>query len=584
MTNGLNWRNRELRQHVKVVDGLEAPTLVLSNATYLNVYTKQWLQANIWIFNERIVYVGDKLPKLIENVEVVDCTGKYLVPGYIEPHSHPFQLSNPEEIALHAAKTGTTTIINDNLIWNFLLDKKKAFTILDSFNKLPVSMYWWARFDSQTALQDEEQYFNTTDVLSWLTHPNVVQGGELTDWPSLLDGNDRLLYWMQEAKRLGKPVEGHLPGASLKTLTKMKLLGISADHESMTGVEVINRLQMGYNVGLRYSSIRPDLPKLIEEILEAGLESFDNLTMTMDGAPPEFMQNGIINVCLEIAISNGFPLADAYRMASYNAARHFHLDEQIGSIAPGRIAHINILKEKDNPHPESVLAKGQWIVKNSKQQKYEPSIDWNQFNIGPIKFDWELDEGDLQFSAPVGMEMVNNVIIKPYTIDTDISVEELSAVKGDQFLLLVDKNGNWRVNTAIRGFAPRLGALASTYSASGDLIFIGKSKKDILLSWKRLKEIGGGIVLVHEGEILIEIPLDLGGIMSSISMETIIEKERKLKEHLKQFGYAFDDPVYNLLFLSAIHLPYFRVTQQGLMDVKNREILFPATMRQRISL
>ncbi|WP_199860638.1 adenine deaminase C-terminal domain-containing protein [Oceanobacillus damuensis] len=577
--NGLNWRNRELRQHVKVIDGLEAPTLVLTNTTYLNVYTKKWLKANIWIFNERIVYVGDKLPQNMENVEVADCAGKYLVPGYIEPHSHPFLLSNPEEIALNAAKYGTTALINDNLTWVFLLDKKKAFSILSEFSRLPVSMYWWARFDSQTALHDEEEYFNTNDVLSWLSHPNVVQGGELTDWPSLLDGNDRLLYWIQEAKRLGKPVEGHLPGASEKTLTKMKLLGVSADHESMTGEEVLNRLQMGYSVGLRYSSIRADLPKLIEEILEAGLETFDNLTMTMDGSPPEFMEKGIMNVCLEIAIEKGIPLEDAYRMASYNAARHFHLDEQIGSIAPGRIAHINFLKDKSNPHPVSVLAKGQWIVKDSEAKDCQATIDWKQLGMGPVNVDWELDEGDLQFSAPVGMEMVNNVIVKPYTVDTDIAVEDLTGTKGDQFLLLMDSNGKWRVNTAIRGFAPGLGALASTFSASGDYIYIGKNKRDMLLSSKRLKEIGGGIVLAHEGEILVEIPLNLGGTMSDDRMENMIDKERKLKKCLNEFGYAFDDPLHSLLFLSTIHLPFLRVTPQGLMDVKNREILFPATMR-----
>ncbi|WP_249871758.1 adenine deaminase C-terminal domain-containing protein [Oceanobacillus saliphilus] len=579
MDNGLNWRNRELRQHIKVIDGLEAPTLILTNATYLNVYTKQWLKANIWIFNERIVYVGDKLPEQTDQAELVDCSGKYLVPGYIEPHSHPFQLSNPEEIALTAARYGTTTLINDNLPWNFLLDKKKAFSILDEFNNLPVSMYWWARFDSQTALHDEEKYFNTIDVLSWLSHPSVVQGGELTGWPSLLDGNDRLLYWIQEAKRLGKPVEGHLPGASPKTLTKMKLLGVSADHESMTGEDVMTRLQMGYHVGLRYSSIRPDLPKLIEEILEAGLETFDNLTMTMDGPSLEFMEKGMMNVCLEIAIEKGIPLIEAYRMASYNAARHFRLDEQLGSIAPGRVAHINILKDKTNPHPESVLAKGQWIVKEAKNKEYQSKIDWKRFDIGSLKFDWELDEGDLQFSAPVGMEMVNNVIVKPYTIDTDIAVEDLTKTNGDQFLLLIDRNGKWRVNTAIRGFAPGLGALASSFSITGDLIFIGKNKQDILLSWQRLKEIGGGIVVVHKGEVLVEVPLNLGGAMSDDTMENLIVKERELKECLKKFGYAFDDPANSLLFLSTIHLPYLRVTQQGLMDVKNKEILFPATMR-----
>src|SRR5690625_6712986 len=105
-------------------------------------------------------------------------------------------------------------------------------------------MYWWARYDSQTALREEETYFNTEELLSWLSHESVVQGGELTAWPRLLDGDDRLLYWIQETKRLGKPVEGHLPGASEKTLTKMKLLGVSADHESVTGKDVMKRLQL----------------------------------------------------------------------------------------------------------------------------------------------------------------------------------------------------------------------------------------------------------------------------------------------------------------------------------------------------
>src|SRR5699024_3764786 len=35
-----HWRNREIRHHVSVIDGNEKPTLLLKNATYLNMYTK----------------------------------------------------------------------------------------------------------------------------------------------------------------------------------------------------------------------------------------------------------------------------------------------------------------------------------------------------------------------------------------------------------------------------------------------------------------------------------------------------------------------------------------------------------------
>ncbi|MBY7142674.1 adenine deaminase [Virgibacillus sp. NKC19-3] len=572
------WRNRELRHHVNVIDGIEAPTLVLKNSTYLNTYTKQWLQANIWVHDDRIVYVGEMLPEKQDAVEMIDCEGKYLVPGYIEPHAHPSQLYNPEELAYHAAKTGTTTLVNDNLLWRFLLDKKKAFSVLEAFDELPISMYWWARFDSQTALKDEDALFNTKEVLSWLLHPSVVQGGELTSWPRLLDGGDRLLHWIQEAKRHRKPVEGHFPGASEKTLTKMKLFGVNADHESMTGEEVMKRLQLGYQVALRHSSIRPDLPKLIEEIVEADLPTYENLTMTTDGSTPEFYENGLLNVCIEIAIDKGIPLEDAYLMASYNAAKHFRLEEQLGSIAPGRIAHINILREKSDPHPESVLAKGQWIVKVNEAQTISSSIEWEKYGIKPF-YDVDLKETDLQFSVPIGLDMVNEVIIKPYAIEMDITPETLPANKNDAFLLLMDRNGKWRVNTTIRGFTKKLGGLASSYSTTGDLIFIGKNKSDMLLAGNRLKEIGGGIVLVHNEEVLFELPLTLGGVMFDGEMHTLIEKEKELKRILSEFGYSHHDPVYTIYFLSSTHLPYIRITQRGIIDIKKKEVLFPATMR-----
>ncbi|WP_019378796.1 adenine deaminase C-terminal domain-containing protein [Virgibacillus halodenitrificans] len=578
LDKGYFWRNRELRRHVRVLDGLEAPTLVLKNSTYLNTFTKQWLEGHIWIVDDRIVYVGSKLPRNTSGTEIKDCEGKYLVPGYIEPHAHPFQLYNPEELANYAARFGTTTLINDNMLWLFLLEQKKAFTLLEEFSKLPSSMYWWARFDAQTELQDEEEMFNTPDVLSWLSHPAVVQGGELTSWPKLLAGDDRLLYWIQEAKRLGKPVEGHFPGASEKTLTKMKLLGVSADHESMTGEEVIQRLQLGYRVGLRHSSIRPDLPKLIDEIVKLKLPTYDNLTFTTDGATPGFYEHGLINICIEIAIEHGIPVEDAYRMASYNAAVHYNMEEQLGSISPGRIAHINILQEKDNPHPTGVLAKGKWVVKDGVAQEQKQLIDWEKYGLKSLELDWEMDENELQFSVPVGLDLVNDVIIKPYAIETDITLEEIPSDKNEAFLLLIDREGKWRVNTTIRGFTEGLGAIASSYSTTGDLVFIGKSKPDILLAWKRLKAIGGGIVLVHEGKVLLEIPLNLSGIMHNGTMEELIVKENKFKQILKDFGYPYNDPIYTIFFLSSTHLPYIRITQQGIVDVIKKEVLFPANM------
>ena len=579
LEHGQFWRNKELREHVAVIDNKIPPSIVLKDGIYLDVYTKKWRKANIWIYKDRIVYVGERFPEATEGTEIINCTGQYIVPGYIEPHSHPYQLYNPESFAYFAAKTGTTTLINDNMRLFTMLERNDAFSLLEELHKLPTSMFWWARYDSQSFLRDEDEMLDEESVISWLKNSSVVQGGELTSWPQLLQGDDRLLYWIQETKRLGKRVEGHLPGASENTLTKLKLLGTSADHESMTGEDVLNRLRLGYHVPLRYSSIRPDLPKLLDEILELELDVFDQLTYTTDGSSPVFMENGVINLCIDIAIKKGIPLIDAYRMATYNVAKYYGLDELIGSIAPGRLAHLNILYEKEDPTPLSVIAKGKWIVKDGINCKPEVKIDWKKYGFDKLQLDWELTEDDLQFSIPIGMQMVNDVILKPYPIEIDITVSDIGDDNFDSFLILIDRDGKWRVNTMLQGFTKSLGGLCSTFSTTDDILIIGKRKSDMRLAFERTKEIGGGIVAVHNGEVVFELPLTLSGVMSNEELESLSNKVNALIDVLRQYGYELSDPMYNLFFLSSMHLPYIRVTPKGIIDVMKRETIVPANMR-----
>ena len=122
----------------------------------------------------------------LDNCEVIDCTDEVLVPGYIEPHAHPFHLYNPHSLADYASQFGTTTLINDNLLLFYNLKKRKRFLLLRELRHIPTSMYWWCRFDSQTEINDEEDIFSHSNVKSWLEHDAVLQGGELTGWPKLL--------------------------------------------------------------------------------------------------------------------------------------------------------------------------------------------------------------------------------------------------------------------------------------------------------------------------------------------------------------------------------------------------------------
>lgn len=573
--NHFKWSNKQLREHVEVLDGTRSPHILLKNVTYLNSYIREWMTAHIWIYNDRIVYVGEQLPKQLTECEVVDCEGKYVVPGYIEPHAHPYQLYNPETLANHAMQFGTTTFINDNLTLFFTLKREEAFRLLDEFNKIPASMYWWCRFDGQTELQNGESLFNSEEIVEWLQHEAVIQGGELTAWPKLLHGDDEMLHWVQETKRLHKKVEGHFPGASETTLAKLKLLGTDCDHEAMTGQEAFARLMQGYTVSLRNSSIRPDLEVLLKELLELGVKQFDRFILTTDGSHPSFYANGMTNVMISTAIKQGVPVIDAYHMASYNIARYYNMEHVHGSIATGRIANVNILESKENPVPTSVIAKGQWVKRDRVNKNESLLIEWSNFKVTPLLLDWTIEKEDMVFSNKAGIHLLNNVITKPYVSEIDLGLNELSIVHDECFLMMIARDGSWRVNTVVKGFANELGGLASSYSGTGDIILIGKSKEDMLTAFHRVKELGGGIVIAEKNEVLHKIALPLLGIMSDVKMSELIQEEKKMVNLLQARGYAYNDPAFTILFFSATHLPFIRVTPIGLYDVKSSKVVAP---------
>lgn len=569
------WKIDELREHVAVVDGKVAPTLVLANARYLHSIFKTWMTANIWIYKDRIIYVGEKMPSADASIEVMDCTGKTIVPGYIEPHVHPFQLYGPDNFANFAAQSGTTTFISDNLNFFLALKNEQAFAVIDRLNTLPYSFYWWARFDSQTELPNEEELFTSTRIIEWLSRDDVLLGGELTGWTRLIRGDDHMLSRLQLAKRLHKKVEAHLPGSSPRTLARLKLMGADGDHEAMTAEEVENRLHQGYGVTLRYSSIRPDLPLLLRGVLEKELNVFDHLMMTTDGCTPLFYEDGIMDKCIRLALQEGVAPIDAYQMASYNIARYYDMTNLHGVIATGRFATLNILRDEFSPTPESVLAKGTWVKRNS-ESCYDTLIEYPEFSDYSIDFDLTLD--DFQFSTPVGITMINDVITKPYTVTLPTD-GDLATTHDESYLVLIDKNGTWRVNTLLKGFATAVKGFASTYSNTGDIIIIGKIIRDMMHAFAEVKRMNGGIALVEDNKVIAKLPLQVAGAFSNEQLDVVIEQERELRQALTERGYEKGDAIYTLLFLMSIHLPYIRITPKGIYDVMKDKVLLPAVMR-----
>lgn len=263
------------------------------------------------------------------------------------------------------------------------------------------------------------------------------------------------------------------------------------------------------------------------------------------------------NRLIEIAIEQGVPVIDAYQMASYNIARYYNMEHVHGSIATGRVANMNILESKENPVPISVIAKGQWVKRVGINKNESLLIEWNNFKVTPLTLDWSIDKEDMIFPNKTGIHLLNNVITKPYVSEIELNHDELSIDHDECFLMMIARDGTWRVNTVVKGFAKELGGLASSYSGTGDMILIGKSKEDMLTAFHRVKELGGGMVIAEKNEVLHEIALPLLGILSDEKVSNVIQKEKKMVNLLQERGYAYDDPAFTILFFSATHLPLY---------------------------
>ena len=290
-----------------------------------------------------------------------------------------------------------------------------------------------------------------------------------------------------------------------------------------------------------------------------------------------FRSGGVMDKCVRAALEAGVPPIAAYQMAAYNVAKYYNMTNVHGMIATGRFANLNILQDEYSPTPLSVLSKGVWLKRDGEKVKDLEDVSFEAFN--KFTLDLTLTDDDFQFSSPIGIEMVNDVITKPYSVTATYTGNDIEKGLEESYLVVINRQGNWRINTILRGFDTSIEGFASSYSNAGDIILIGKSIEAMKQAFTKLKEMNGGIVLVENSEVVAQITLPVGGFISDIPMEQLIEQELALKQAVKERGYKHSDVIYTLLFLQSTHLPYIRITQVGLFDVLKNKVLLPSVMR-----
>jgi len=569
-------RVTERRRLTAVARGAAPADLYVRGGTLLNVYTGELYPTNVAVRGERIAYVGDRTDMVRATTTVVDASGRVLVPGYIDPHVHPAHIITPSALARHVLALGTTTLVGDTLqFWE--LGGVSAFTaVANALARSPVKFYWMIRPHAQSRTTDEQRRFPLRDLVRALAHPSAVAIGEVTRWPDVYAGDPHLLRRLDLALARGQRVEGHTAGASAEKIAAIAAGGLTSDHESITAREVLDRARQGIAVMLRESSLRPDLSDLLAALKDApGLAA--RAMLTADGSMPAFvLEHGFVDHLIRTAMQRGVPPVDAYRMATLNPATYFGKDTDLGGIAPGRYADICILRDLEEPRPETVIARGRVAARDGRTLLPIPEPSWRRVFTTPearLIVSWRARPEDFRLpdrpTLPV-LRLVSAVITR---------VEDRAPQPTDLHAALVDRRGGWVAPALIAGFGERVDGLATTISTDFNILALGRRPESLALAVNRLLALRGGVVLVDDDKVTWELALPLGGIMTAAELPEAAARERELSRRLAERGYTFHEPLFTLFFLSADFLPAARLTPRGVWDVKAARILLPSRPR-----
>lgn len=582
---------------INVAKGQETADLVVVGGTLLNVYTGELLPGqDVAIKGERIAYVGPDAKHTIGSVTtVIDARDKTLIPGLIDGHSHLTDLVSISEYLRYIAPGGTTAIFTETESSIFAMADEGLSIFLDSCRNQPIKVYALASVCPFIGPDLERGSYIPLDRLGQaLRQPEVAGIGEAY-WPTVVDGEEATLAILDTCHSLGKPVEGHSAGAKGSKLVAYVASGVSSCHEPIFANEVLERLRLGLHVMMRHGAIRQDLLTLAP-IKDQNID-FRRLALATDGVSlPALIKHGYIDDALRQAIGLGFDPIKAIQMVTLNVAEHFRLDHDIGGIAPGRYADILIIPDVRTIRPEYVISNGQVVARNGQVLIQPKRYRYPEAARHTIRIDRRFAATD--FRVPVPEDYRNNGQTEAYSVTKPVSIrvpavgngniitanERIDLTPRDGVLVsdltadilkmaVINRLDSGRVFVGFaRGFGLKAGAVATSVTFCGNhLAVVGTNDEDIACALNRIVELQGGFVLCREGQVIEEIPLPIFGTVSDLSAEEAAEKMLSLTQAIQSLGSDLDNPLLSLQTITFTALPYLRVTDSGLIDIKTKE-------------
>ncbi|MCX5832228.1 MAG: amidohydrolase family protein [Deltaproteobacteria bacterium] len=576
--------NKEAAVLMQVALGRVPADLAIVHARLANVYTCEILEDYaVTVKGKWIAYVGPA-PEANIGAEtvVIDAQGLTVIPGFIDGHIHLAPLFDAAEFSRYAIKGGTTTIIAETMEPFPVGGYEGVLDFLDAFQDQPLKVY--ATVAAMVSISRTCNGVPLATLKKLLKRDDVLGLGE-SYWQAVLQNPDQFLPLYEETLRCGKVVEGHSAGAGGRKLVAYVATGVSSCHEPITAEEVRERLRLGIYVMVREGSIRRELAA-VARVKDMSVD-LRRLILVTDGIDPkDLIEKGYMEYVVQKAINVGFAPLDAIRMATLNVAEHFSLDGLMGGIAPGKYADMLIIPDLQTIQPWYVISSGKIVAKNDELLVLPPKPVYSAASCHSIHLPAELRPEDFAILADRNLSQVKVRVIDQIT---DLVTAELQMempvmdgqIKADINQDIIKVAAIDRTNCPgrkfvglLRGFKMRSGAFATSAAwDTSDIIVVGASEADMALAVNRIHALQGGTVVCAGGRILAEFPLPIFGLISPLPMDILAVQMDAITAAAQGLGIPFSNPFLTLVTLTGAAIPYLRICEEGLVNLKDGKTL-----------
>jgi adenine deaminase len=573
---------------------------VLRNGKVINVLTREIYKADVAVKGKYILKVGDASDVIGKTTQVIDLKEKYYVaPGFIDSHMHfESAMLTATEFSRISIPTGTTTLISDPHEIGNVLGPMGIKAMAEECALLPNHVYLRvpALTPDSPGLETAGYDITSKDIPEMLGYKHVTgigetQGVTATKFvykytPEVF--NDTIASTLY-AGSIGDRVDGNAAEIFGSDLAAHIIAGggdISC-HETTTKKEAIEKLRYGVYVLMREGSTQRNMEECIKALTEDRLDSRRLILATDDMLAEDIEKYGHMDEIIRRVIKTGVDPVEAIQMATINAATWHRLDD-IGYLAPSKLADIVVLSDLENVRVKSVYLGGKHVAEDKKLLISIPAYTYPD-SVKDSVHRAAIKAEDLMIRAS-GSEVKTRVIeLIEFQNLTGQKVHNLPVENGyvqpspedDVIPIVVVGRHSHDASIGrsfVTGFKMNAGAMAESVSHdTHNIIAAGTNYEDMAVAINRVIEMQGGLSIAKQGKILGELGLPIAGLMTDqlTGPELSAKMAMLTKVAEEKLGTKIWGPFMHLSFLSLSTSPTWKITDRGLIDVNNHKILEP---------